>query len=188
MSIVDVVIGALVSLFAIRGYVRGLFREVFSLLGLVVGFFVAARYHEPVALFWRDSWQFSPILLQVLSFVSIFFIVYLAFNIVGLFLHRSAHFLFLGGFNRLGGVLMGAGKAGLVLALLVYGLISQAWVPQNMMASVNGSSLVAPLFEFGKEVVQFGQATINPPPNQTGARFAPRGWSEQLRMKSRQRA
>lgn len=109
MNIVGVVLVALLSLFAIRGYIRGLFREVFSLLGLVVGFFVAARYHEPVALYW----QFSPILLQILSIVSLFIIVYLICNVVGLFHHRSAHLLFLGGFSRLGGVLMGVGKAGL---------------------------------------------------------------------------
>lgn len=167
MNIVDVVIVALLSLFAIRGYLRGLFREVFSLLGLFVGFVVAARYHEPVALFWQDSWQFSPVLLQIVSFVSLFFIVYLILNVVGLSLHRSAHFLFLGGFNRLGGVLMGIGKAGLVLGLGLFAVMSQHWVPQNMVSRVDDARLVRPLFQIGREVVRLGQSVIKPAPSQT---------------------
>jgi len=175
VNIVDVVIVALLSLFAIRGYLRGLFREVFSLLGLFVGFVVAARYHEPVALFWQDSWQFSPILLQSLSFVSLFFIVYLILNVIGLSLHRSAHFLFLGGFNRLGGVLMGIGKAGLILGLGLFAVISQEWVPQNLVSRVNDARLVRPLFEVGKEVVRFGQSAIKPKSSETVLRSKPQG-------------
>ena len=96
MNIVDIVVVALLSLFAVRGYLRGLFREVFSLLGLFVGFIFAASYYEPVARLWQDSWQFSPLFVHILSFVALFFIAYLILNVVGLLLHRSAHFLFLG--------------------------------------------------------------------------------------------
>jgi membrane protein required for colicin V production len=187
VNIVDVVIVALISLFAIRGYLRGLFREVFSLLGLFVGFVVAARYHEPVALFWQDSWQFSPILLQVVSFVSLFFIAYLILNLVGLSLHRSAHFLFLGGFNRLGGVLVGTGKAGLVLGLGLFAVISQQWVPQNMVSRVNDARLVRPLFEFGKEVFRFGQSMITPAPSQTVLRSKLQGSDKHRGTSFRQR-
>lgn len=160
MNIVDVVIVALISLFAVRGYLRGLFREVFSLLGLLVGFIVAARYYEPVAQFWQDSWQFSPFFLDILSFVSLFFIAYLSLNVAGLLLHRSAPFLFLGGLNRVGGVLIGAGKAAVLLGLAFFLLISQDWIPSNMVSSVKQAALVVPLFELGKEVVDFGRSAV----------------------------
>ena len=184
MNIVDVVIVALILLVAIRGYLRGLFREVFSLLGLVVGFFFAARYHTSVSLFWQDSWQFSPMLLQVLSFISLFFVIYLLFNIVGLLLHRSAHFLFLGTFNRLGGVLIGAGKAAVLLGLVVFVLISRDWIPENMATSVKEAKLVQPLFEFGDEVVQFGRSKMDVSPSETSF---PRGLRDVDHRKTRHR-
>lgn len=160
MNIVDVAIVAFLSLFAVRGYLRGLFREVFSLVGLLVGFVVAARYYEPVARFWQDSWQFSPIFLHILCFVALFFISYLSLNLAGLLLHRTAPFLFLGGFNRLGGVLVAAGKASVVLGLTFFFLISRHWIPTSVAPSVSEAALVAPLFELGKEVVDFGRSAV----------------------------
>jgi len=162
VNIVDVVIVALVSLFAVRGYLRGLFREVFSLLGLLVGFVVASRYYEPVAQFWQGSWQFSPFLLHILSFVSLFFVTYLILNVLGLLLHRSAPFLFLGGLNRLGGVLMGAGKAAVLVGLALFVLISQNWIPESMAPSVRQATLAEPLFELGERIVDFGRAAVGP--------------------------
>lgn len=160
MNIVDVVIIAFVSLFAVRGYLRGLFREVFSLLGLLVGFIVAARYYEPVARFWQDSWQFSPFLLHILSFVAIFFVGYLLLNVLGLLLHRSAHFLFLGGLNRLGGVVVGAGKASVVAGLALFVLMSQSWMPASIVPTVRQARLAEPLIDLGQEVVDFGRAAV----------------------------
>lgn len=175
MNIVDVVIVALLSLFAVRGYLRGLFREVFSLLGLFAGFIVAARYYERVARLWQDSWQFSPLFLHVLSFVALFFLAYLILNVIGLLLHRSAHFLFLGGLNRLGGVLLGTGKAAVVLGVMLFTLISQNWIPQNMVSPVKQATLSRPLFELGKEVVEFGRSAIEPASERTSLRSNTRG-------------
>ena len=160
MNTVDVVIVAFVSLFAIRGYLRGLFREVFSLLGLLVGFVVAARYYEPVARFWQDSWQFSPFLLHILSFVSLFFAAYLILNLLGLLLHRSAHFIFLGGLNRVGGVLVGAGKAAVFLGVTLFVVDSQNWVPESIVPRLRQATLVEPLLELGHEVVSFGRSAV----------------------------
>ena len=80
MNIVDPILLGLLLFFALRGYFKGLFRETFSLLGLVVGFMVAVRYDEPVAALWAESWKPSYFLLRAITFVALFFLAYFGLN------------------------------------------------------------------------------------------------------------
>jgi len=46
---IDVTLLSVVGLFGLRGYFRGLFRELSSLVGLLAGFMIAVRYVDAVA-------------------------------------------------------------------------------------------------------------------------------------------
>ena len=118
-------------LFGLRGYFRGLFREVFSLLGLVAGFVGAARYAEPLADLVATHWNATPIILKGVAFMICFFVIYVLFNVIGWLLHRSAKILFLQTVNRLGGVLLGVGKGAALTALVVFTLTSTTLVPPS---------------------------------------------------------
>lgn len=155
VNIVDAVLAAVLCVFAARGYVKGLFREVFALLGLAVGFILSLRYFEPVSLR-VDSWPYSPLLLKVLVFVTIFFLVYIGLNYVGLLLHRSANLLFLGGFNRLGGLLVGGAKGAVFMGVALFFLVSQAWIPKDVEREFGSSALVGPLYRFGRTAMAMG--------------------------------
>lgn len=161
MNIVDAVLAAVLCVFAARGYVKGLFREVFALLGLSVGLVVSWRYYEQLSL-WVDSWPYSPLILQSIVFVFLFFLIFIAFNWVGFVLHRSASVLFLGGFDRLGGLLAGGSKGALFLGLGLFFAVSQAWIPQNFQQQFGKAALVAPLFGFGAWVAEKGASLTQP--------------------------
>ena len=157
MNIVDAVLAAVLCVFAVRGYVKGLFREVFALLGLSVGLIVSVRYYEQVSL-WVDSWPYSPLILQVIVFVLLFFLVYIALNWVGHLLHRSADRMFLGGLNRLGGLLVGGSKGALFLGVGLFFAISHSWVPPDYQQQFGKAALVRPLFGFGAWAATKGAA------------------------------
>ncbi len=161
MNIVDAVLAAVLCVFAVRGYFKGLFREVFALLGLSVGFIVSLRYYEQVSLR-VDFWPYSPLILQVIVFVLLFFLVYIAFNWVGLMLHRSSGLLFLSGFNRLGGLLVGGSKGAFFLGVGLFLAISQSWVPQNYQQQFGKAALVGPLLSFGAWAAAKGAAVTWP--------------------------
>ncbi len=161
MNIVDAVLAAVLCAFAVRGYVKGLFREVFALLGLSVGFIVSVRYYEQVSL-WVDSWPYSPLVLNVIVFLLLFLPIYIALNWLGLMLHRSASLLFLGGFNRLGGVLVGGSKGALFLGMGLIFAISQSWLPPNYQQQFGKAVLVGPLSDLGTWAVTKGAAVIWP--------------------------
>ena len=155
VNIVDAVLAAALCVFAARGYVRGLFREVFALLGLAVGSILSLRYSEPVSL-WVDFWPYSRDLLEVLVFVALFLLVYIGLGYVGLVLHRSANLLFLGGFNRLGGLLVGGSKGALFVGVALFFLVSRAWIPPDLKQEFGASALAGPLQKFGGTVVAMG--------------------------------
>lgn len=147
-------------LFGLRGYFRGLFREVFSLLGLVAGFIGAARYAEPLAGLVATYWNPTPIILKGVAFVICFFVIYLLFNVTGWLLHRSAKILFLQTVNRLGGVVLGVGKGTALAALVVFTLTSSTLVPQSARERLDDAYLVSPLARLADTLIRFGKSTI----------------------------
>jgi len=160
VSIVDLILLLLLSLFAVRGYFKGLFLEVFSILGIIVGILVAVRYNGPASIFIQDYWKISPIILKGIAFVAIFFVVYFVLNLVGWLLQRSARYLFLGGFNRVGGVVFGTGKGAAFLALILFLVGSSSFIPQHIRQHVDDSYLVPPLNRIGQELVELGKETL----------------------------
>ena len=80
MNWVDLIVIAILALFGLRGFFRGLFREVFSLAGLVCGFMFAVAYQRQVADLAAGYWKLSPLVLKGGAFITIFFVVYLLFR------------------------------------------------------------------------------------------------------------
>lgn len=162
MNIVDPILLVLLSLFGLRGYFKGLFRESFSLLGLIIGFMVAVRYDEPAALLWSDYWKFSLIILRALTFVGLFFVVYFTFSLTGWLLHRSAKLLFLQAVNRVGGIVLGMGKGAAVLALIMFFLASSPLMPQKTRQKIDESYLAPLLRHFAQGLIRIGKANLLP--------------------------
>ena len=157
MSIVDLTLVVLLSLFAVRGYFRGLFLEVLSILGIFAGFLAAVQYNDRVAILAREYWATSPLILKAIGFFLLFLAVYFLFNLMGWLFQRWARFLFLAGFNRVGGVLVGVGKGAAFLALILFFLGSASFIPKNVKRQVDDSYLVPPLNRIGQELVQMGK-------------------------------
>jgi len=155
VNIVDAVLAAVLCVFAVRGYVKGLFREVFALLGLAGGLIVSLRYFQPVSL-WVESWPYPPVILQIIVFVFLFFLVYIGFNWLGFQLHRSAGVLFLGGLDRFGGVLVGGSKGALFLGVGLFFAVSQSWLPPNVRQQLDRAASVEPLYRLGATVAVLG--------------------------------
>ncbi|MGH7772199.1 MAG: CvpA family protein [Candidatus Binatia bacterium] len=162
MNIIDPILLVLLSLFTLRGYFKGLFRESFSLLGLIIGFMVAIRYDEPGAVLLANTWKFSFIILRAIAFIALFFAVYFVFSLVGWLLHRSAEFLFLQAVNRVGGLALGMGKGAAVLSLIIFFLGSSSLIPDKTRQRIDGSYLAPPLYQLAQGLIRIGKANLFP--------------------------
>jgi membrane protein required for colicin V production len=159
---IDPILLLVLFLFALRGYFKGLFRETFSLGGLIIGFMIAVRYDEALAARAELYWDASPLLLKGAAFVAIFFVVYFIFAAAGWALHWSAKFLFLQTINRLGGIAVGLGKGAAATALLVLFVTSSAWIPRSTRERVEDSYLGPPLSQLAVKLIRVGKEKLLP--------------------------
>jgi membrane protein required for colicin V production len=159
---IDLTLLTVLGLFGIRGYFRGLFREVFSVLGLVTGFMLAVRYDDPAASLVQSYWLFPPFLLKAAVFIAIFFVTYFAFALTGWLLNHSDRALFLRTVNRFGGLAVGVAKGAAITALIVSSLASSAWVPRNTRENIERASLVSPLSRLGAGLIWLTKEKLLP--------------------------
>jgi membrane protein required for colicin V production len=157
---VDLIVIVVLGLFGLRGYFRGLFREVFSLAGLACGFMLAVVYGAAVAVLAAAYWSFSPLVLKGGAFITIFFVVYFSFSLVGWLVHRSVKLLFLQTVNRTGGIAIGMGKGAALIGLAIFFLSSAAWLPERARENIAGAYLIAPLTQLGERLVRVGKEKI----------------------------
>ena len=174
MNWVDLALISVFFLFGLRGYFKGLFREVFSLAGLIAGFIAAAHYDDRLAVIIGAYWETSALVRKGLAFVAIFFMVYFTLSLVGWLLHRSEKALFVQTLNRLGGIAVGIGKGAAVLAFVVFFLGSASWVPSATRDKVSGSYLAPSLSRLAESMMRIGREKIFPS-SQSEARELPRG-------------
>ena len=160
MNWVDLILLAVLGIFGLRGFLRGLFREILSLAGLIVGFLVAARYGDVAAQYAAQHWKFAPIMLKGAGFVAIFFVIYFGFSLAGWLLHRSEKMLFLKTVNRAGGIAIGVGKGATVAALAIFLLSSSSLLSQPTRDSLASAYLVPPLSQLGESLIKAGKERI----------------------------
>jgi membrane protein required for colicin V production len=157
---IDLILVVVLALFGLRGFFRGLFREFFSLAGLVAGFLAAVSFAGPLAAHAAAYSNVSPLILKGAAFVTVFFLVYFLLSIVGWLLHRSEKMLFLKTVNRSGGVAIGLGKGAAVAALAIFFLTQTSWLPQATRSNFAGSYLVTPLSRLAENLLRFGKERI----------------------------
>jgi membrane protein required for colicin V production len=116
---VDYVIIAILALSAVIGLARGLIREVLSLIIWVVAVLVAWRFHSALA-DQLTPWLSTPSVRIGVAFVILVFVVLILGAILGQLLTTLVDKTGLTGTDRLLGVVFGAARGALLVAVLVY--------------------------------------------------------------------
>ncbi|QLA15248.1 CvpA family protein [Desulfolutivibrio sulfoxidireducens] len=114
MNIADLVLLLAWGFFFLRGYMRGLVKEVGSLAALIVGFYAAANYHQEVTpyLSGHISGNYAQIAAYLLVFtaslLAVWFLVLGLSKLVSITMTQWADKLFGGAFGLAKGVLLAA--------------------------------------------------------------------------------
>lgn len=133
----------------IRAFLRGIFRELFSLAGLVLGILLAAWNYQHLAQLLAGLVS-NPAVAQVTAFLLIALGIMLLCGLLGWLLHRTANAVGMGFFDRLLGAIFGFGRGCLLGVALL--MAAAAFFPQT--AWVQNSSL-SPYFLAGAHAVSF---------------------------------
>src|SRR5690606_10587388 len=119
MSVIDIVLLGFVLLGLIRGFLKGFFVEVASLVALVAGVYGAIHFSDYAASFFEDSVDWDEKYVNILAFTITFIVIVLAIALAGKALTKLADFAALGILNKLLGAVFGVLKIGLILSILL---------------------------------------------------------------------
>jgi membrane protein required for colicin V production len=139
MNPLDILICIILGFCLIRGIFRGSIKEITSLIGVFVGFYVAYTYYKVVA-----SWL-SPLIgsepyESIVAFLLTFAVFFFALGLIGILLKHLLKGTSLGWTDRILGSLLGLVKALLIVSVLFIPITT--YLPAN--ASVIRNSALAP--------------------------------------------
>jgi membrane protein required for colicin V production len=149
MNYLDIAILVVLAAFLLKGILRGLLKELCSLLGLVVGGFIAFRYQGPLGEAIMQACHWPAQVCMVLAFLALFMSSVLFFGMLGFLLSRFVKLVFLGGINRITGGFFGLTQGVLLLAIVLFAL-SLRPLPGSLAPSLRTSQLAPPLVNLGK--------------------------------------
>jgi uncharacterized membrane protein required for colicin V production len=160
VNALDALLLVLLVPFVLRGYRRGLVREIFALAGLVGGLLLAAAASRPLAATMVPE-PSPPLWAVAAAFAGVLVVAVVVADLCGRLARGLARTLFLGGVDRLAGILFGSLKGATALG---FGLL----MAERMMASpsfarsVAGSAFGRPLTEFASAVIDAGRSLTEP--------------------------
>ncbi len=126
MNTLDVIFLALIAASVIYSLIKGLVREIFSFLAIILGFF-GASYGYSRAAEWLKGWLEQETLAQIFGFALLFLVVAIAVSLLGILLSRLIHSGGLGWADRMGGAAFGFLKSVLLIAIIL--LVLTAFLP-----------------------------------------------------------
>lgn len=151
LGLVDICILVVLGLFLLKGVLRGLLKEVCSLLGLVLGGMFAFTFHLPLAQLLQDSFDLPAQLCVWGAFLGVFLLVVFIFAVIGFVLNRFVKIVFLGGVNRVAGALFGAVQGVVILSILALALNSSV-SPEVVRKKISASQLAPPFITLGEAI------------------------------------
>jgi membrane protein required for colicin V production len=153
----DYVLIIIIALSALYGFFRGIVREILSLIGWVVSFWVALKFsHKLTGLF--DGMFSNEGLLYGVSFVALLLITLIAFTIVSMIIGRFVKLTGLGLVDRGIGAVFGIGRGVLIVAALVF---FGNMTPLAAGEAWNQSALIGPFKEFATWATDFRSKDAN---------------------------
>ena len=146
MEFFDIILFIIIAGFAMFGFWFGLIHTLGSLLGTVMGAYLASRYYEPMAgwLTGITGWEgnFPKVLMFVIAFILINRLVGFAFWIVDKAARVLTNLPFIKGLNRFFGLLLGLFEGLITIGLILY-FVERFPLSDKIMEHVAGS-VIAP--------------------------------------------
>ena len=119
MSVIDIIIGALILYGVVKGFFKGLFVEVTSLLALLVGVYGAVYFSNYAAEILLNNFDWSEKNTNIIAFAVTFVAIVMSISLAGKVLTKLADFAALGLLNKLLGALFGGAKIALIISVLL---------------------------------------------------------------------
>lgn len=138
MNLIDIIILSVLCFFAIKGMVRGLVNEASSLAGLLVGGWLAYKFHPLLAVPIKSALHLPAHIASFFAFIIILLTIGICAHIIGNIITAALRLVMLGSLNRLGGLLIGIAEGALLLCM-VFSIMTSSFVPEKIKSRIRSS-------------------------------------------------
>jgi len=142
----DIVIAAVILLLGLKGIVNGFFKELFGLIGIIGGIFIASRFGDEVGTYLSDmalKLQ-SQAAISFTGFLATLAAFWLVMIILGFTFKKLSSMSGLGPIDRFFGLIFGAGKFFLIAAVIAFA-VHNVKALQTSVDSLMKTSVLFPI-------------------------------------------
>jgi len=150
MNPMDIGIVVVVAVFLVRGFSRGIIKELVSLAGILGGLYLSLMYYKTAATLienWIPDFSYG----KMVGFIMVFAVVLIGAALIGSMVKYLAKAVSLGGLDRMAGALFGALKGILVVTTVLTALVMFA--PKNV-SWVKDSQLAPHVFFLSEKILE----------------------------------
>jgi uncharacterized membrane protein required for colicin V production len=122
------------------GVKRGLISGIAGFLGLLAGVNFSVNWVDAICARFLSHMRVSPLMIAFFALIIVFLLAYLAMKLLGYLFYKMASPKPLGNIDKVGGGILGAAQAWVVLGMVLILLIFLP-MPQSFKNAVNDSSL-----------------------------------------------
>ncbi len=151
----DVAVGSVVLLLGLKGLLNGFSKEVFGLVGIVGGVYVASHLGGVIGKILSDSlFHFeSSTSINLVGFIFALGIFWLLMVALGAGFKKLTTLSGLGPLDRALGFVMGSSKFFFIVSIIVYALFSVTAIRENFEGKLSNSIFYKPMFATGNFIL-----------------------------------
>jgi len=159
----DLVAATIILLLGLKGILNGFFKEVFGLVGIIGGIFIASRVGDDVgALLNSLIFNFSsPSAVSFLGFLTTLALFWFLMILVGYLFKKLSSLSGLGAVDRILGFIFGASKFFLIAAVIAYAVSNIKAIKSTLDSSLHTSILFPIMVETGGFIMKMDPANLN---------------------------
>ncbi|MDD2829076.1 MAG: CvpA family protein [Sulfuricurvum sp.] len=155
MNYFDVAVGSIILLLGLKGLLNGFSRELFGLVGIVGGLFIASHIGGAIGNFLNTTFfNFqSSAAINLVGFVFTVGIFWLFMVALGAGFKRLSTLSGLGPLDQGLGFIVGASKFFFILSVIIYALFSVTAIRENFGEKMKSSIFFEPMFATGNFIL-----------------------------------
>jgi membrane protein required for colicin V production len=119
MAVLDIILAILLVYGLYKGFTKGLFVEVASLVSLLVGLYGAIHFSFFIGDWLKTKVAWDAKYIQIVAFALTFFILLILVSLVGKLLTKIIDAAQLGALNKIAGAIFGAAKVALIVSVIL---------------------------------------------------------------------
>lgn len=165
----DIVAASIILLLGLKGILNGFFKEVFGLIGIIGGIFIASRAGDSVGEYFNALiFNFaSPSAVSFLGFIVTLSGFWILMVLVGYIFKRLSSLSGLGIFDRILGFLFGASKFFLIASVIAHSAYNIQSVKSSIESFMQTSILFPVMVEAGAFIMKMDPVDVSDDINST---------------------